>query len=294
MITMNNFIVKLKSGRVLDTIEDGDPEGTPVFFIHGTPGSRKLFQPHIEDAIKLGVRLISYSRPGYGHSTRHEGRNVKDAASDIAEIADYLGIKKFAVWGFSGGGPHALATAALLPDRVVAAVTAGGVAPYDAEGLDYFAGTGEYNIEDTKLLQSDRTQWEKKNLEEVKETLTGDKETALENLATLLSEVDRNTLSEGMNDYLLEGMREGCSSGVKGLLDDELAFIKPWGFDPGTIRIPTQIWHGKQDLFVPLSHGEWLSGRIKGSEPHFFENEGHLSLFLKKNYEIQKWLSSHF
>lgn len=294
MITMNNFIVKLKSGRVLDTIEDGDPEGTPVFFIHGTPGSRKLFQPHIEDAIKLGVRLISYSRPGYGHSTRHEGRNVKDAASDIAEIADYLGIKKFAVWGFSGGGPHALATAALLPDRVVAAVTAGGVAPYDAEGLDYFAGTGEYNIEDTKLLQSDRTQWEKKNLEEVKETLTGDKETALENLATLLSEVDRNTLSEGMNDYLLEGMREGCSNGVKGLLDDELAFIKPWGFDPGTIRIPTQIWHGKQDLFVPLSHGEWLSGRIKGSEPHFFENEGHLSLFLKKNYEIQKWLSSHF
>lgn len=289
---MNQFTVTVKSGRSLDAIEAGDLKGKPIFFIHGTPGSRRLFQPHVEDAKSLGVRLISYSRPGYGNSTRHEGRDVKDAVSDITEIADHLGIEKFAVWGFSGGGPHALACASIIPDRVVAVVTVGGVAPYDAEGLDYFAGTGEYNIEDTKLLQSNRSKWEEKNLEEVKETLAGDKEAALEGIATLLSEVDKKTLSHGMNDYLLEGMREGCSNGVKGLMDDELAFIKPWGFDPSTIQVPVQIWHGKEDLFVPLSHGEWLGKTIKGAETHFFQTEGHLSLFFKKNHEIQKWLSS--
>lgn len=291
---MKDFSVTLKSGRKIDATEAGDPKGKAVFFIHGTPGSRRLFRPHIEDASKLGIRLISYSRPGYGNSTCHEGRDVKDAASDIAEVADYLGIEKFAVWGFSGGGPHAMACAAMPPGRVVAAATVGGVAPYDAEGLDYFAGTGEYNIEDTKLLQSNMDEWEKKNLKETEETLAADMETAMDGIATLLSEVDKSTLSEGMNDYLLEGMREGCSNGVKGLMDDELAFIKPWGFDPAIINIPIQIWHGKHDLFVPLSHGEWLAGRIKGSESHFFETEGHLSLFLKKNNEILKWLSFHF
>lgn len=290
---MKNFTLTLKSGVSLDVTESGKPDGKPVFFIHGTPGSRKPFVQHADSAEKLGIRYITYSRPGYGNSTRCEGRAVKDAASDVAEIADQLGIKKFAVWGFSGGGPHALACAALLPERVAAVATVGGVAPFDAEGLDYYEGTGEYNIEDDKLLRSDPVKWEKKNLDEMKETLSADRETALEGIATLLSEVDMSTLPEGMGDYLIEGMREGCSNGVKGLMDDGLAFMKPWGFDPSTIKVPTQIWHGKHDLFVPLLHGEWLAGKINGSDPHFFQDEGHLSLFLKKGYEIQKWLSSH-
>ncbi len=290
---MKNFTITLKSGVSLDVSESGNPEGKPVFFIHGTPGSRKQFMQHAENAEKLGIRYITYSRPGYGNSTRCEGRAVKDAASDVAEIADQLGIKKFAVWGFSGGGPHALACAALLPGRVVAVASVGGVAPFDAEGLDYYEGTGEYNIEDDKLLRTDPVQWEKKNLEETKETLSADKETALEGIATLLSEVDLKTLPEGMGDYLIDGMREGCSNGVKGLMDDGLAFMKPWGFDPSTIKVPTQIWHGKHDLFVPLPHGKWLAEKIKGSEAHFFDDEGHLSLFLKKGNEVQKWLSSY-
>lgn len=291
---MKIFTVGLSSGTSLDVSEGGDPKGKPIFFLHGTPGSRILFGPHDEDAVKLGVRLISYSRPGYGNSTRKEGRDVKDAASDVAELADFLGLEKFAVWGFSGGGPHALACAALLPDRVVAVATVGGVAPFDAKGLDYFAGTGEYNIEDSKLLQADPVKWEKKNLEETEQVLSSDEEHAMDGLETLLSDVDKATLSRGLGKYLLEGMRNGCSKGVKGLLDDELAFMKPWGFDPATIKVPTQIWHGKKDLFVPLSHGEWISGQIGHSETHFFEDEGHLSLFLKKNEEVQSWLASHF
>lgn len=290
---MKNFTVTLKGGNKIDAAEAGDPAGKPVFFIHGTPGSRRPFIPHVEDARELGIRLITYSRPGYGNSTRTEGRAVKDAASDVAEIADQMGIRKFAVWGFSGGGPHALACAALLQDRVTAVATVGGVAPFDAEGLDYYEGTGEYNIEDDKLLRSDPVRWEEKNLKELKGTLSADRETALEGMATLLSDADLNTLPGGMGDYLIEGMREGCSNGVKGLMDDGLAFMKPWGFDPASIKVPTQIWHGRKDLFVPLSHGQWVAGRIKGADAHFFETEGHLSLFVKKNHEIQSWLSSY-
>lgn len=290
---MRNFTVTLKSGVSLDVTESGRPDGKPVFFVHGTPGSRKPFVQHSKSAEELGIRYITYSRPGYGNSTRCEGRSVKDAASDVKEIADHLGIKKFAVWGFSGGGPHALACAALLPDRVVAVATVGGVAPYDAEGLDYYEGTGEYNIEDDKLLRSNPVQWEKKNLDEMEETLSADRETAFKGISSLLSKVDADTLSEGMGDYLIEGMREGCSNGVKGLMDDGIAFMRPWGFDPSVIKVPTQIWHGKNDLFVPMPHGEWLAGRIKGSETHFFQDEGHLSLFLKKGREIQKWLSTY-
>lgn len=290
---MKNFTVTLKPDVSLEVAESGDPDGKPVFFSHGTPGSRHLFEPHTEDARRLGIRIISYSRPGYGSSTRSEGRKIRDAASDVSKIADYLDIEKFGVWGFSGGGPHALACAALLPERVTAAAILGGVAPYDAEGLDYFAGTGEFNIEDTKLLQSDPVRWEKKNLEEIQEMTTRDGESALEEFATLLSEVDRRALSEGMSDYMLTGMRDGCSNGVKGLMDDELAFIKPWGFDVSAVKVPTKIWHGKEDLFVPISHGRWIAGKIKGCETHFFDDEGHLSLFVKKSSDIMKWLSAH-
>ncbi len=290
---MRNFSVTLDSGVVLDTVEAGDPNGKPVFFIHGTPGSRDLYRPQAENAEKLGIRLISYSRPGYGNSTRHKGRNIKDAASDVEGIADHLGLERFSVWGHSGGGPHALACAAMLPRRVAAMASLAGVAPYNAEGLDYFAGTGEYNVQDTKLLQRDQDQWEKKNIEDIKEMTSGTREGVVKGLSTLLSEADRNALSDELVDYLLVGTREGCSHGVKGLLDDELAFLNPWGFDPAIISVPTQIWHGKKDLFVPFSHGEWISGKIAVAETHFFESEGHLSLFVKKNYEIQKWLASY-
>ena len=290
---MNKFAIINRQGVSIEALETGSAEGKPVFFIHGTPGSMNMYGPQVEGAEKLGIRLLSYSRPGYGNSTRSEGRSVKDAASDVADIADFLGIEKFAVWGHSGGGPHALACAALLPERVTAAATLASVAPYGVQDLDFFSGMGEYNIVDFKLLQSDPAQWEKNNIEDVKAMITAKKEEALESISSLLSEVDRKSLSEELLDYLIEGTKLGCSKNVNGLMDDNLAFMKPWGFDPAAIKVPLQIWHGREDLFVPFSHGEWLGRNIAGAEKHFFEKEGHLSLFAKKNYEIQKWLSSY-
>lgn len=144
---MKAFSVEGPGGRTLTVREAGDPAGVPVLIHHGTPSSSLLYEPHVRDAEEHGVRLVSYDRPGYGGSTRDPGRSVADCAADVAAICDALGIGRICTWGISGGGPHALATAALLPERVAAAAALASVAPFDAEGLDFTAGMGELNVE---------------------------------------------------------------------------------------------------------------------------------------------------
>src|SRR3954464_5508133 len=135
-------------GGTLTVREGGDPTGFPVLCISGTPGSSTIYEPDARDAEERGIRLFSYDRPGYGGSTRLKGRKVADCVADVTSVCDALGIERFSVWGISGGGPHALAAAALLADRVIAAASLASVAPYDAEGLDYLEGMGEQNVEE--------------------------------------------------------------------------------------------------------------------------------------------------
>src|SRR5581483_3132479 len=134
--------VRTSDGRTLTVREAGDPAGVPVLLHNGTPGSGLLYEPHVRDAEEKGIRLFSYDRPGYGASSRKRGRSVADCAPDVEAVCDSLGVGRFCVCGISGGGPHALATAALLPDRVAAAASLASVAPFDAEGLDFLAGMG--------------------------------------------------------------------------------------------------------------------------------------------------------
>ncbi len=149
--------VRTPDDRNLRVQEGGDSRGRPVLVHGGTPNSRNLYRPHLEVALEQGIRLISYDRPGYGGSTPHSGRSIADCAADVRTIADALDIDRFAIWGISGGGPHALACAARLPDRLVAVASLASPAPYDAPGLDYFAGMGELNVDDTKLMLDDPT-----------------------------------------------------------------------------------------------------------------------------------------
>jgi len=136
------------NGRTLAVLEAGDESGRAVVAVHGTPGSGLLWRGLVEDAEARGMRLLAYDRPGYGRSDPHPGRTVADAAGDVAAMADALGFDRFAVEGGSGGGPHTLACAALLPDRVVAAASLAGVAPYPAEGLDWLDGMGQDNLDE--------------------------------------------------------------------------------------------------------------------------------------------------
>jgi pimeloyl-ACP methyl ester carboxylesterase len=151
-----DFAVRVSGGRTLAVRDAGDPAGTPVLVQSGTPGSRYLYGPNVEDASLRGLRLISYDRPGYGGSAPHPGRSVADCAADVRAICAALGIGRIGIWGISGGGPHVLACAALLPDLVAAAASLASPAPWGAEGLDYFAGMGEDKADDIRLLMADK------------------------------------------------------------------------------------------------------------------------------------------
>jgi pimeloyl-ACP methyl ester carboxylesterase len=294
MHILREFSIRLSSGRTLEVSEGGDPKGLPVFTLHGTPGSRLLYPPHEADAVRRHIRLISYNRPGYGGSTPLPGRTIGETAADVTAIADDLGLDRLAVWGISGGGAPALACAYALPRRVVAVSSVAGAAPYHAKGLDWFAGMGEFNVEDTKMMLSDPVEWEKKSRRDADEQLKATKADMLQMFATLLSEVDRSALSDELAGYLQAQFQEAYKVGIRGGCDDSLACCEPWGFDPASIRVPVQIWHGRHDRFVPFSHGEWLASHVPGAEAHLEEDEGHLSLLAGRIPEVHSWLAAKF
>jgi pimeloyl-ACP methyl ester carboxylesterase len=285
--------VHLPDGRTLRVLEDGELHGKPIFYLHGTPGSRLLEDRQVEEARRMGIRLIGYDRPGYGGSTPKRGRTVADGARDVAAIADALGVDRFAVMGHSGGGPHSLACAAILPQRVVAASSLASPAPYPAEGIDYFAGMGELNVEDIKLMMRDEAAWEAKSAEDNAMMMKANPDEVKAYLASLLSDADRAALDEELAGFLLRQMREGLKGGGAGSRDDSLAGFRPWGFEVSGISVPLQLWHGKQDRFVPFSHGEWLAAHAPRAEAHLDPNGGHLTL-VNQYPEIMEWLKSHF
>ncbi len=261
---------------------------------HGTPGSSLFYEPHLRDAEKEGIRLFSYDRPGYGGSTRNKSRNVAACAEDAAAVCDVLGIERFCLWGISGGGPHALATAALLPDRVVAVAALAPVAPFEADGLDFFEGMGEQNIEDTQaVLESEEAHLAVLERER-KEFLATAPDELVNVLETLLGPADREVLTGRIAAFLLENMRVGVKGTLDGWFDDDVAFTQPWGFDLDSIRVPVLHWQGEQDKFVPLGHGIWLSDHIPGVESHLSPEDGHLTLAERRVPEVHAWLLARF
>jgi pimeloyl-ACP methyl ester carboxylesterase len=287
---MQEEIVNIGAGRELRVVEAGDPGGAAVVIHHGTPGSRLLFGPWVEDAERRGIRLIGYERPGYGGSTRQPGRSVADAASDVAAIADALEIARLAVWGGSGGGPHALACAALLPGRVAAAATLASVAPYPADGLDWLAGMGEDNIGEFNAALRGPEELEPLLERLVAGLLAADPETIADEMRSLLSPADAAVLTGEVAAFMHGSMNAGLLGGVHGWLDDDLAFAKPWRFRLDEIEVPVLVWQGMQDKFVPPAHGEWLAAHVRGAEARLAPEDGHLTLAARRIPEVHAWL----
>jgi pimeloyl-ACP methyl ester carboxylesterase len=270
--------ITLTDGRELE-VEVSGPDGGPVLvFHHGTPGGSEQMRAMARAAEARGLRLVTWSRPGYGASTRQAGRSVADVVADTAAVLDHLGAESCLVAGWSGGGPHALACGALLPDRVRGVLCIAGVAPYAAEGLDFLAGMGDDNIEEFgAALEGEHTlrPWLDAQRPEMLE-LTAD--AVADSLGNLVPPVDVAVLTGEFAEDLASEFRQALSVGVDGWLDDDLAFTRPWGFELADIAVPTYLWQGSDDLMVPFAHGRWLAGRIPGVTAHLEQGEGHLSI----------------
>ncbi|HEV2374609.1 MAG TPA: alpha/beta hydrolase [Streptosporangiaceae bacterium] len=260
-------VAEAPDGRTLTFAEWGDPDGVPVFALHGTPGCRLNRHPNEALIRSAGVRMVTYDRAGYGGSDRHRGRAVADDVGDVAAIADSLGIGAFSVFGGSGGGPHALAAAALLGDRVIRAGCVVGVAPYDVLGEEWFTGMDPENVKEFgwALEGEERLVSELERLDQqLRQQVAADPATMLGNYE--LSEADRKVLArEDLAETLREATLEQTRNGVWGWVDDDLAFMSPWGFDPAAITVPTQIRYGTSDVLVPAHHGEWLARTVPGA-----------------------------
>jgi pimeloyl-ACP methyl ester carboxylesterase len=278
-------------GRTLCFAEWGDLDGFPVFVLHGTPGGRLNRHPDESKYAEAGARIVTYDRPGYGGSDRHPGRVVVDCVADVVAIADALGIERFSVTGGSGGGPHSLAVAARLPARVVRARCDVGVAPYPAEGLDWLAGMDPKNVAEFGCaLEGEETllPYVEKDLAAMAVNVAQDPSKILDGFE--LSEADRAVLQrEDLAQVIREATQDLARGGPWGWVDDDLVFVRPWGFDISEIRVPVEVRYGLTDVLVPAAHGAWLGAHVPNATVVAEVDEGHLG-DLDKVVEMTRWL----
>jgi pimeloyl-ACP methyl ester carboxylesterase len=283
--------VTVPDGRHLAVQEGGALDGIPVFVHHGTPSSALLADAWLADASARGIRLVSWDRAGYGGSSRLAGRDVAAAAADAAIVADSLGIGDFLTWGHSGGGPHALACGALLPDRVRGVACLAGVAPYAGADFDWLEGMGQDNHEEFGAALAGEAEL-RRYLDAAREglstALAGDPEALVEAMASLLPDVDAAYMRAN-GAFMTSVMARGVSSGVDGWLDDDLAFTTPWGFELGALAVPVLLAQGDLDLMVPRAHGDVLAAQVAGAELRHLAGEGHLTL-LGRVPDAHAWL----
>jgi pimeloyl-ACP methyl ester carboxylesterase len=265
-------------GRTLEYLVTGPAHGPALVFHPGTPGAATELSGLMGPATALGLRTITYARPGYGLSTERVGRTVADAVEDVGALLDELGVAEFRSLGWSGGGPHVLACAALMPGRCRAVTSLASIAPYGAPGLDFMTGMAPDNVEEFEaaIAGFDQIDTALRPLIDGFREATG--ASAAEALAGLLSSVDRAALTGTFADELAKSLRVAVQVDIAGWRDDDLAFVKGWGFSVSDITVPVAVWQGRRDRFVPFAHGEWLAAEIPTAEAHLLEDDGHLSL----------------
>jgi pimeloyl-ACP methyl ester carboxylesterase len=278
--------------ELIQVEQSGEPDGKPVLVHHGSPGSRRLFQPDAELAAReFGLRLLSYDRPGYGSRPRREGRCVADAVADVRCIAGALGIGRLGVWGMSGGGCYALACAALLPELVSGAAVFASFAPYGSPGLNFCAGWPAEHRREVDLFFTDRAA--------ARDNWRHDSDRFLADLSTPEGWMARWGETAGTDEarnqevacHLAAVIRDSLSLGDDGYWDDWVALLTPWGCDLTTIRVPVRLWHGIADQAVPIVHGRWLAANVPGIVAHLVDAEDHTNVEHNNKKTAYAWLS---
>jgi pimeloyl-ACP methyl ester carboxylesterase len=278
--------------RKLSVESLGDPEGNPVFLLHGTPGGRYGPRPRGIVLYRLGIRLITYDRPGYPGSDRIPDRTVANAADDVEAIADYLGIKNFSVVGRSGGAPHALACAALLKERVICAAALSSLAPCDAEGLDWQLGMADSNVEAYHNAENDLAAlvatlkaqaWQVRN----------NSEGLLKTLWPELVDHDKEVIGDiALRQIIARIHAQALKETIDGWVDDVIALSRPWKFELSDISAPVKLWAGGDDVFSPVNHTRWLAKRIYGAKEEIEMGKAHFRAVMVLP-KILTWVAEH-
>ncbi|QXJ24823.1 alpha/beta hydrolase [Actinomadura graeca] len=271
--------LELDDGRTLHVYDTGAGAAgrLTVFWHHGTPNIGAPPAPLFPAAARLGVRWVSHDRPGYGGSTPLPGRDVASAAADVSRVADALGIGRFAVMGHSGGGPHALACGTLLADRVVGVVAIAGPAPFHAEGLDWYEGMGAASAASLRAAAGGRAEKERH-------------EASARFDPEMFTPADHDALA-GAWSWLNDVVGPAVEAGPAALIDDDLAYVAPWGFDPARMSVPALFLHGARDRIVPSAHGAWLASRCGPAELRLSPEDGHISILNSAEAALE-WLAT--
>ncbi|SEH02191.1 Pimeloyl-ACP methyl ester carboxylesterase [Nonomuraea solani] len=256
--------IPVGGGRTLHVYDTGEVGRAPVMWHHGTPNLGSPPEPLFAASDRLGLRWVSFDRPGYGGSTPAPGRTVASVAGDAAKVADALGLDRFAVVGYSGGGSYALGCAAALGDRVQAALTLAAIAPYGADGLDWFTGmvpSGVAALGTAAAGRQARTALEASGF-------AYDCEFTAADLA----------LFEGPWGWLGKVAEPALAAGPHGQIDDDVSYTLPWGCDPGAIDAPVLLLHGTADRIIPAAHGSWLAAQCPNAELRLLEGDSHFTI----------------
>lgn len=265
-------------GRALEVILAGPGDGEILLFHHGTPGAAVVFQPLVDAAAAYGLRTVLYSRPGYGRSTPHPGRRVADAAADSRAVLDAVDADRCVTLGWSGGGPHALACAALLGDRCLAAAVVAGPAPMAGSVEEWTAGMGEDNVAEFTAALTGADSLTAYLAADAETLQVATRDDLVAGMSSVLSPVDVAAMSGAAGDYLAASMRHALRQGIDGWRDDDLAFVTPWGLKLADVAVPVALWQGTEDLMVPHRHGTLLAAGLPSSRVHFDAGQGHITL----------------
>ena len=281
---MERIELTLADGRKLEITTAGTPSSKAVVFHHGTPGATSTWDEWLKVVEAQGGFAIAYSRPGYGTSSRHLGRTVVDNASDIAEVLKHFGVEKIVSIGWSGGGPHCLADTTL--EHSVAVISIAGVGEFGASDLNFLDGMGEENHVEFGAATKGSAAIENWMIENSPPIAVVTSEQIVEAFGGLVGEVDTKALNEGAGEGIAKSYRQSLEVSYFGWMDDDLAFVEPWGFDISQITVPVELWQGNDDFMVPHAHGYWLDSKIPTAKLNFVPGEGHISLLTNKRGEI--------
>ena len=280
MSTQSPSSMQLSQDRQVQIFyDDHMPEDSELLiYHHGTPGAGPIDPELVLAARSHDFRIVEVVRPGYGASTRQAGRQIADVAELVEQVVGMFGHDRFSTIGWSGGGPHALATAALLPAQCVSAISVAGVGPYDVEDLDFLSGMGQDNLDEFGAAHAGEPQLEQYLTAAAAGLLGVTAETLSQEMGSLLPEVDREYLQAGHGDHMAQSLSWAVSEGIWGWFDDDMAFIRPWGFSLSDIKCPTVVMQGSDDLMVPAAHGAWLSNNLPDAKSILVPRAGHLSI----------------